>query len=77
MGYFSNGTEGHMYEVRYCQRCIHYDDCPILVLHMLWNYEQHGDDELSQAKKMALGMLIPVKGTVNEECTMFVQDNCD
>lgn len=79
MGYFSNGTEGEIYEEQYCSRCIHGPEndspgmCPIWSLHLLWNYEQNGSDPPIQAKKMALDILIPRKGIHNQECSMFVQ----
>ncbi len=36
MGYFANGTEGDIYEARYCARCIHRGDpdgpgCPVML----------------------------------------------
>ena len=45
MGYFSNGTEGEMYEEQWCRRCIHDDPdkglyCPVLMAHQLWNHEE-------------------------------------
>ena len=69
MGYFSNGTEGMMYQEAYCNRCVHdrNDDCPIWSLHLLWNAEQHDD----KGKKMALDMFIPQKGIENGQCVMF------
>lgn len=74
MGYFSNGTEGTLYEDRYCARCIHNQDpdngCPVWGLHFLYNYDQLEDKGLRDA----LTWLIPrtKDGTDNEECTMFV-----
>lgn len=38
MGYFSNGTEGLVYQEQYCYRCVYWDDdvgCPIWFLHEL------------------------------------------
>lgn len=69
MGYFANGTEGMMYQAVYCDRCVHDrdNDCPILALHFLWNYDQNRDKE----KKMVLDMFIPQKGIENEQCKMF------
>ncbi len=73
MGYFSNGTEGNMYEEKYCEKCIHYgesgEECTILTLHTCWNYEQTTDE----TKKTALDLLIPPAkvGLGNEICTMF------
>ena len=73
MAYFSNGTEGSIYEAQYCDKCIHRKDankgecCPVLMLHLLWN----GDTE--EDRELALDLFIPRKGIVNEACTMFVE----
>lgn len=73
MAYFSNGTEGMSYEEQYCSRCMFCEDCPVLTLHMLWNYEQHGESETAKAKRTALDLLIPrTKDGWNEQCRMFV-----
>jgi hypothetical protein len=45
VGYFSNGTEGEMYEEQWCSRCVHDDPdrnifCPVLMAHHLWNYTE-------------------------------------
>lgn len=83
MAYFSNGTEGMMYEERYCDKCLHStneDDemygCPVLDLHLFWNYEQNTghpekDTELSNAKTFALEMFIEREGIGNKKCKMF------
>lgn len=48
MGYFSNGTEGEMFEARWCERCVHQDEsedsigCPVWWLHLMWNQEWEG-----------------------------------
>lgn len=73
MGYFSNGTEGMDYEATVCSRCVHYDTsdqnmgCPILRLHMVWNYDACDDD----GKRHALDSFIPRHGIYNGLCTMF------
>lgn len=81
MGYFPNGTAGEMYEAKWCSRCVHSSDaehesCPIMFLHMLWNYDacngdEDGASELEQTRHTALGVFIEQKGIGNEECTMF------
>lgn len=80
MGYFSNGSEGDMYEKKYCSKCVHAPDykksldCPILALHEIWNYEQHGEDDVSKEKKLILESFIPqTEGHCNCQCTMFVE----
>lgn len=69
MGYFSNGTEGMMYEEEFCDRCVHQEDCHIWSTHMDWNYEQGKDEK----KRAILDFLIPraADGLSNEACTMF------
>lgn len=83
MGYFSNGTEGQIYEQTFCARCIHYDHdlgvdkpCPIWMAHFLYSYELCNEKE--HPGKVMLDMLIPedhengLNG--NGRCRMFVQD---
>lgn len=68
MGYFSNGTEGMLYEEEYCVKCIHFDDgsCPVLSAHSLYNYKECNNPE------SILHMLIPREGVYNGKCLMFV-----
>lgn len=71
MGYFSNGTEGMMYEQRFCDHCIHQkpDDggCAVMLAHLLHNY-----DECNKPDSI-LHLLIPRSkdGIGNEQCAMF------
>lgn len=67
MGYFSNGTEGQLYEAQYCDKCAHQDGCTVWLLHMLKNYEDCNN------KESPLHILIPrgEKGE-NKKCTMFI-----
>lgn len=69
MAYFSNGTEGIDYQEKYCRLCIHDIDsqCPVIMLHLLWNYEAVND----KVKSLALNTLIPVDGIENKQCKMF------
>lgn len=82
MAYFANGTEGDYYEEKYCQRCAHFgecgEECPILALHGIWNYEAcRGDQPEStaeqRAKHVALNMLWPRDGVHNGACKMFCE----
>ena len=72
MGYFSNGTEGEIYEAEYCEKCIHYGDeeqgCPIWGAHLCYNYS----DEDTDARNI-LDMLIPQKEIGNGQCEMFIE----
>ena len=75
MGYFSNGTEGMMYEEAYCNRCLHQGPpdgpgCAIWLAHMLYNYDE------CNKKESILHLLIPrtKDGLGNEQCTMFIED---
>jgi len=71
MGYFSNSTEGHIYEHDYCNRCQHEDrekGCPVWNLHLLWNYDQNSDT----IKELVLDLFIPrAENGFNEQCVMF------
>lgn len=72
MGYFSNSTAGHAYEAKYCSRCIHDDydkGCAVMLLHLVWNYDQNKDDTM----KFALDALIPRDGIENKRCELFIQ----
>ena len=85
MAYFSNGTEGLMYQETYCFRCEHWEQrpgegaegCPIWDAHLLYAYEECNSK--SNAKAM-LDMLIPMRDhtfsdgitqPVAAECTLF------
>lgn len=81
MGYFSNGTEGDIYQTQYCSRCIHdaKENCPILAMHLLYNRDQHPEyaktDE-DRGKAIAtrdiLTYLIPRREDgFNGECRFF------
>jgi hypothetical protein len=67
MGYFSNGSEGMSYEAKYCNNCVHQENCTVLLLHHLHNYEDCNNE------KSYLHVLIPrtKDGLYNEKCTMF------
>jgi len=82
MAYFSNGAEGDYYEEKYCRRCRHFgtsgEACPILLLHMNWNYEACNGDKPDakpemEAKYMALNTLWPRDGIHNGQCAMFLK----
>ena len=71
MGYFSNGTEGMLYEDDFCSRCVHQkpDDggCAVWLAHMLYNYRDCNDEN------SILHLLIPRSKDKlsNEKCTMW------
>ena len=70
MGYFSNGTEGMMYEGGYCAKCVHNHpeySCPCLEAHMLWNYEECNNENSILHKMIPRGK----DGVGNEECIFF------
>jgi hypothetical protein len=80
MGYFSNGTEGMIYEETFCARCLNYGNpdegqgCPIWDSHLLYAYEECNSE--SNAKAM-LDMFIPREEpglNGNGRCRMFLQD---
>lgn len=68
MGYFSNGTEGMMYQEEYCAHCLHESNCAVWDAHMLLNYDECNN------KDSILHMLIPrdEKG-FNAKCKMFLE----
>lgn len=72
MAYFSNGTEGMIYQERYCVRCIHGQDlagkgCAVWDAHFFFNGEKDKSD--------VLDFIIPrvSQGAGNDECKMFVE----
>lgn len=69
MGYFSNGSEGTDYEIRYCHKCIHCDDCAVLELHLLHNYDDCNN------RDSYLHYLIPRTENGNAQCRMFIKKN--
>jgi hypothetical protein len=79
MGYFSNGTEGMMYESEYCENCRNYIErdnsgvksCPIMDAHMHANYDQFSKSKYSKSLKEVLETLIPTDGIYNDTCSMF------
>ena len=76
MGYFSNGTEGMMYEGKYCINCIREviihngqeHGCPVWFMHFEYNYDEcNNPDSL-------LHKMIPrnKEDTFNGKCLFFV-----
>lgn len=73
MGYFSNGTEGEIYEHNFCRRCVHAQGehgpygCAVWQAHMQFNYAHCNDEE------SILHILIPRSEDKleNEQCAMF------
>lgn len=65
MAYFSNGTEGDMYQERYCSRCSHgqSDDCAVWDAHLMYNGEGGARD--------VLDWLIPIVNGWPGKCRMF------
>lgn len=71
MAYFSNGTEGMIWEQKWCSRCVHQDPsdgdgCPILTLHVVFNGDE-GD------VRTALDMLIPNGNRGPGKCALFFE----
>ena len=72
MGYFSNGTEGMIYEDTYCVKCVNYRDlddgrsegCPVWDAHHL--FDMKGDTG------EVLDFFIERNGIKNEQCKMFL-----
>ena len=76
MGYFSNGTEGLLYQEQYCFRCVHYGPkegpgCPIWGAHLFYAYSLCNDTPGKSPGKAMLDMLIPMEGIENLQCRLF------
>lgn len=70
--YFSNGTEGEMFQERNCFQCLHWKDnadheevCQVWFAHELFS----GD----KSKRRVLDMLIPDGDPTVVRCKMFVE----
>lgn len=66
MGHFSNGTDGEMYQEKYCFRCVHWSDefgCPVWFVHELHVGEADW--------KPTLDKLIPMEGLFSGKCYTF------
>ncbi len=62
MAYFANGTDGMVYEDKWCCRCVHGHDaeesmCPVWFAHQLWNYDNRADGEIATV----LDAMIPTR----------------
>lgn len=80
MAYFSNGTEGMDFEAMVCVNCRHSicdedGQCPIMLIHQMFNYEQWGNARLNQV----LEILIPRDTDgFSRKCSMFlIKENPD
>jgi hypothetical protein len=87
MAYFSNGTEGMMYQERYCSKCRNYINggCAIWDAHLFYAYEECNNDgrtsrdgERTYPKtnaKSILDMLIPIDKETHfaAKCSMFLE----
>jgi len=73
MAYFPNSTAGEIYEHHVCSLCQHYDEgmCPLLSLHMLYNYDQLAAEEPGPTLKVVLDVLIPARDGKNLLCSMI------
>ena len=78
MGYFSqkNTITFHTYQVEYCDWCIHMDEdteCPVMILHDEWNFEQNKDTSIDLLKRFMLEEFIPRldESPWNGPCTMY------
>jgi len=74
MGYFSNSTQGGIFEAQNCAKCAHNSEdkgCPVMDAHLLYNYDQYRQ-HLKELKTV-LSLLIPVDDQgFNKECAMFL-----
>jgi len=70
MGYFSNGSEGLMYEDVYCEVCVHQNadhGCPCWSIHLQYNYEECNN------KDSILHKMIPIdeETGMNLKCIFY------
>jgi len=74
MGYFSNGSEGALYEHAHCSACIHYaeapDVCPVWWVHLAYVTDANRCED--KTAQMILDELIPIEGVWNQECKMRI-----
>ena len=88
MGYFPNGTSHDYYTSQYCDHCRNFrrdpdsevEGCPIMDLHMIWNYDAVGKDA-DETKRAALDAFITANGDglENDQCKMYLpwdDDRC-
>ena len=72
MAYFANGTDGEIYESTFCEKCVHYGECPVWEAQYDYAYDLCNKKE-SPGKKI-LDMLIPIRPDgFAAKCTMFYQ----
>lgn len=75
MGFFANGTQGQIYESKYCYKCAHYDNndegCQVWLAHLIYNYDN------CKNENSILQLLIPYKNGSNYKCTMFIESKED
>jgi hypothetical protein len=75
VGYFSNGSEGDIYQEAYCDRCVNWRDegdgrgegCPIIDIHLCYCGEQLKNETI----RHILNALIPRGESDNKECRCF------
>ena len=74
MGYFSNGTEGDMFEDKWCSRCVHVGPpdgpgCPVMLAHVLHNYNECNNPDSILHLLITRGK---AENGFHQECRMFV-----
>ena len=81
MAYFSNGTEGLMYQEKYCERCKYWVrdidkigsdlGCPVWQLHELYNGETEWQPTLNRLIPMEPRVINGIRHIFAGECTTF------
>ena len=77
MAYFSNGTEGEIWQAEHCEHCVNWQGdpvgCPVWDVHLLYNYDQCPDTLVGQRVQAILDYLIPRSEDKlsNQTCSMF------
>lgn len=74
MAVFRCPSDADRFTEQFCSHCLHRPNCPILLLHSLWAWEQEGDSALEAVKRTTLEALAPTQPGPEPipTCAMFV-----
>ena len=79
--YFSNGTEGDVFQSKYCYECVNWRDlkdglregCPVWDLHIAFNYKQFDNNDTELCLNI-FGAKKSIKGVSFNKCRMFLKE---
>lgn len=76
MAFFSTATDGSDYKEKWCSNCVHEDDCAVMRVHVLWNYEQLVNRKSEWSLRAILEELIPIGDDgFADKCSMYFKRN--